>query len=59
MPTAVPGVSVPLRQVSEIQGGWNEGQIVRRNGVRTLSVITQVKRGFNEKNMQKKESLSR
>lgn len=52
--TAVPGVSVPLRQVSEIQGGWNEGQIVRRNGVRTLSVITQVKRGFNETNMQKK-----
>ena len=40
LPTAVPGVSVPLRQVSEIQGGWNEGQIVRRNGVRTLSVIT-------------------
>lgn len=54
LPTAVPGVSVPLRQVSEIQGGWNEGQIVRRNGVRTLSVITQVKRGFNETNMQKK-----
>ena len=31
-----------------------KGQIVRRNGVRTLSVITQVKRGFNETNMQKK-----
>ena len=53
LPTIVPGVSVPLRQVSTIEGGWNEGQIVRRNGVRTLSVIAQVKRGYNETNMQK------
>lgn len=53
LPTAVPGISVPLRQVSEIEAGWNEGQIVRRNGVRTLSVIAQVERGYNETNMQK------
>lgn len=54
LPTAVPGVSVPLRQVSGIEGGWNEGQIVRRNGVRTLSVIAQVERGYNETDMQKR-----
>lgn len=54
LPTAVPGVSVPLRQVAGIKGGWNEGQIVRRNGVRTLSVIAQVERGYNETDMQKR-----
>lgn len=54
LPTAVPGVSVPLRQMAGIEGGWNEGQIVRRNGVRTLSVIAQVERGYNETSMQKR-----
>ncbi|WP_442590509.1 efflux RND transporter permease subunit [Pedobacter sp. AW31-3R] len=29
---------VPLRQVAAIKADWNEGQIVRRNGVRTLTV---------------------
>ncbi|WP_288205413.1 efflux RND transporter permease subunit [uncultured Parabacteroides sp.] len=54
IPTAVPGVSVPLRQVSTVEAGWNEGQIVRRNGVRTISVMAQVKRGYTENSMQKK-----
>ena len=46
--TAVPGVSVPLRQIAQVGAGWNEGQIVRRNGVRTLSVMADVRRGHNE-----------
>lgn len=46
--TAMPGVSVPLRQVAEAAPAWNEGQIVRRNGVRTLSVMADVRRGYNE-----------
>ncbi|WP_455637539.1 efflux RND transporter permease subunit [Parabacteroides sp.] len=54
IPTAVPGVSVPLRQVSTVKAGWNDGQIVRRNGVRTISVLAQVKRGYTENSMQKK-----
>nr|WP_320058944.1 efflux RND transporter permease subunit [uncultured Bacteroides sp.] len=41
------GVSVPLRQVATTEGDWNEGQIVRRNGVRTISVIADVKRNVN------------
>ena len=53
-PPIVPGVSVPLRQVSTIEGGWNEGQIVRRNGVRTLSVFAEVTRGTNQNAMQKR-----
>ena len=54
LPTIVPGVSVPLRQVSTIEGGWNEGQIVRRNGVRTLSVFAEVTRETNQNAMQKR-----
>lgn len=54
LPTVVPGVSVPLRQLSSIEGGWNEGQIVRRNGVRTLSVFAEVTRGTNQTSMQKR-----
>lgn len=46
--TAIPGVSVPLRQVATVEPVWNEGQIVRRNGVRTLSVMADVRRERNE-----------
>jgi multidrug efflux pump subunit AcrB len=46
--TAVPGVSVPLRQIADINPVWTEGQIVRRNGVRTISIFADVKRGCSE-----------
>jgi multidrug efflux pump subunit AcrB/outer membrane protein TolC len=32
------GASVPLEQVAKVQPSWSEGAIVRRNGVRTLTV---------------------
>lgn len=41
------GISVPLRQVATTKADWHEGQIVRRNGVRTLSIFADVKRGIN------------
>jgi len=47
----VPGVSVPLRQIAKITPDWTEGQIVRRNGVRTLSINADVKRGINTTTM--------
>ncbi|REG99444.1 efflux RND transporter permease subunit [Flavobacterium aquicola] len=37
--------AVPLRQVAKVTNGWQEGQIVHRNGVRTLSVYVDLKRG--------------
>lgn len=37
--------SVPLRQIADISANWTEGQINRRNGVRTLSVFVDLKRG--------------
>ncbi|RRQ45971.1 efflux RND transporter permease subunit [Chryseobacterium sp. SC28] len=44
--------AVPLRQVAKISTEWNEGQIVRRNGVRTLSVYIDLKRGEKVNKMQ-------
>ncbi|MDR1847234.1 MAG: efflux RND transporter permease subunit [Bacteroidales bacterium] len=38
------GTSVPLRQVAKIAPEWNESVITHRNGVRTLSVLANVRR---------------
>ncbi|MCK3683082.1 efflux RND transporter permease subunit [Maribellus sp. YY47] len=46
--------AVPLRQVAKVTTDWNEGQIVRRNGVRTLSVYIDLKRGERVEPVQKK-----
>lgn len=46
--TLLPGVSVPLRQIADVRPVWHEGQIVRRNGVRTITVLADVKRGYSE-----------
>jgi multidrug efflux pump subunit AcrB/outer membrane protein TolC len=43
----IPGVSVPLRQISKVNPEWTQGQIVRRNGVRTITVQSDVIRGYN------------
>lgn len=43
----IPGVNVPLRQIAQVKPNWNEGMIVRRNGVRTISIFADVRRGFN------------
>jgi multidrug efflux pump subunit AcrB/outer membrane protein TolC len=36
------GASVPLEQLAELRPAWNEGAIVRRNGVRTLTVSVDI-----------------
>lgn len=43
----IPGVNVPLRQIASVRPDWNEGMIVRRNGVNTLSVFADIQRGLN------------
>ncbi len=43
----MPGVNVPLRQVAQVTPDWNYGMIVRRNGVRTMSVYADTKHGIN------------
>lgn len=49
--TGIPGVTVPLRQVAEVTTDWQDGQILRFNGTRTLSVFANMKRGYNEGEM--------
>jgi multidrug efflux pump subunit AcrB len=39
------GASVPLRQIGHITPEWEEGCITHRNGLRTLSVLADIKRG--------------
>jgi multidrug efflux pump subunit AcrB len=39
------GSTVPLRQIGNVSPEWNDGTITHRNGVRTLSVFADVKRG--------------
>ncbi|MFD2962334.1 MULTISPECIES: efflux RND transporter permease subunit [Olivibacter] len=45
--------AVPLRQVAKVSTEWTEGQIVRRNGIRTLSVYVDMKRGIRPDATQK------
>ncbi len=45
---AMGGLSnVPLRQIAEAVPTWENGQIVRRNGVYTITVMADLKRGEN------------
>jgi multidrug efflux pump subunit AcrB len=46
--TAIPGASVQLQQIAEIKPAWSPGQIVRRNGARTISVIADIARGYSQ-----------
>lgn len=39
--------SVPLRQIADIKPDWTEGNIVHRNGVNSISLISDTKRGVN------------
>ena len=39
--------SVPLRQIANVQPVSSTGQIVRRNGVPTITILADVERGYN------------
>ncbi len=39
--------SVPLRQIADVVPCWNNGQIVHRNGIPTITITSDLKRGFN------------
>ena len=43
--------NVPLRQVADVEPAWEEGQIVRRNGIYTVSVQAELERGMNAMQM--------
>lgn len=53
----IPGLfapAVPLRQIATVSTDWNEGQIVHRNGIRTLSVYVDLRRGQKVSKVEKK-----
>ena len=47
----VPGVSVPLRQIAQVEPRWSETKIVHRNGMRCITVSADLQRGVNAMRM--------
>ena len=45
MRSPVTGAQVPLREIAELEPQWQPGKIIRRNGVRTLTVQSDVSEG--------------
>lgn len=43
VPTAIPGVWVPLRQVASIEPAWHHTELERRNAVRTVTVAADLR----------------
>lgn len=41
------GTPIPLRQIAKVSSDWRDGQINHRNGVFTISVLSDLKRGIN------------
>ena len=50
--------SVPLRQFATIKPDFTDGCIVRRNGVRTISVVAEPMRGYNADGLAKQVEAS-
>ena len=57
----VTGAKVPLRQIATLSPSWETGRIVRRNGVRTLTVRSFFQEGFYASNIlkQAREQIAR
>ncbi|MCQ2287112.1 MAG: efflux RND transporter permease subunit, partial [Bacteroidales bacterium] len=48
IPTSMPGVWVPLRQVADVKPEWTHSSITRRNSVRTITVACDLKYGCSQ-----------
>jgi multidrug efflux pump subunit AcrB len=47
IPVAAGLDNVPLRQIADVKPLWLNGQIVHRNGVRTITIMAEMERGVN------------
>lgn len=47
IPVAGGLAEVPLRQIAQVEQVWEDGQIYRRNGIRTVTVMADLVRGEN------------
>ena len=54
----MPGVSVPLRQIADVEPAWSQSKIVHRNGMRCITVTADLKRGANAMRMTSRISRS-
>ncbi|MDD4848282.1 MAG: efflux RND transporter permease subunit [Bacteroidales bacterium] len=52
--TAIPGVTVPLRQIATIQPAWEPAQIAHFNGVKTITVACDLDFGVSQPKVMKK-----
>ena len=43
--------SVPLRQIAALEPAWTNGQLGRRNGIPTVTILAEVERGVNVMSM--------
>jgi len=48
------GAAVPIRQLADLRPAWTEGDIIRRNGVRTLTIDAELARGVYPSEIMKK-----
>ena len=54
VPTTVPGVTVPLRQVADLQPSWALDQLLRLEARPLVNVVSDLKYGVSQPAMQKK-----
>ena len=54
VPTAIPGVWVPLRQVASIEPDWHHTTLERRNAVRTMTVGADIKGSVSQVDAERK-----
>ncbi len=54
VPTAIPGVWVPLRQVASIEPDWHHTNLERRNAVRTMTVGADIKGSVSQVDAERK-----
>ena len=54
VPTAIPGVWVPLRQVASIEPDWHHTNLERRNAVRTITIGADLKGTTSQVSAEKK-----
>ena len=54
VPTLIPSVSVPLRQIADITPGWQPEKLVRVGGINTVTVGCDLKYGVSQPAVQKK-----
>ena len=54
VPTAIPGVWVPLRQVASLEPNWHHASLERRNAVRTITIGADLRGSTSQVSAEKK-----